>query len=101
MDGSAPTHLDGSGVRIINVDSTEYLTVAITSDRDVTADPVSISFDYGATWHLAAHATGGVRLLVGPSGDVTLTPGVYDVRVRISDSTEIPVLSAGSLRVSP
>ncbi|MCC6629955.1 MAG: hypothetical protein IT340_21470 [Chloroflexi bacterium] len=39
------------------------------------------------------------RCLVGPGGAVTLTAGVYDVWVEVTDSPETPVLRAGNVEV--
>ena len=86
-------------MRSIRADSTEWLTVTLTADHDITGDDVEMSLDGGATWHTAEHVTGGVRLLVGPGAALPLTTGVRTVYVRIHDMPEIPVLSAGALTV--
>lgn len=40
------------------------------------------------------------RILVGPSGDVTLADGKYKVWLRISDNPEIPVRRVGVLTIT-
>lgn len=39
------------------------------------------------------------RCLVGPSGTTTLTAGVWDTYVRVTDNPEIPVLAVGQIRI--
>lgn len=39
------------------------------------------------------------RCLVGPAGTVTLTAGIYDVWVRVTDSPEIPAIRSGNVEV--
>ena len=55
-------------------------------------------------WKIASWETVDVddffaRMLVGPGGVITLTPGDYDILVKIDATPEIPVLRAGLLRV--
>lgn len=85
--------------RAIRVDSTEYVKVTLTADHDITADTIEISLDGGGTWHSAEHVTGGVRILVGPAASLPLAAGMRAVLLRIYDSPEVPVISAGSLVV--
>lgn len=87
-------------MRVIRADSTEYLVVKIDASHDVTADPTALSVDNGATWYPAEHTAGGVRLLVGPYGAVSLVKGVTTVYVRIQDGAEIPIFPAGRLNVT-
>ena len=87
-------------MRAIRGDSTEYLKINLTSPDDITTDLVEVSLDSGVTWHAAEHVTGGVRILIGPAGVASLPAGRWDVRVRITDSPEIPVISAGTLAVT-
>ncbi len=75
-------------------------------DTDPTGDTVAMAFPTVGTapasndWNSAAWNTDATttpptyfaRCLVGPAGTVTLTAGVYDVWVRLTDDPEVPVL---------
>lgn len=65
----------------------------------VTVDPsvwVTASWETDAT---ASPTRYYARCLVGPSGAITLTDGLYDCWVRVTDSPEIPVMKAGQVEV--
>jgi len=75
-----------------------------------TSDVVQFAFvqgpAYPATWFTGSWQTtvqGNylAQCLIGPSGGVTvLTPATYYVWVQITDNPEVPVLTAGSLRIT-
>lgn len=79
--------------------STVYLHWPLTSDSDLSLDTISVSFDRGATWHVAEHEPGGIRVLIGPGG-VAQPVGLVRPQVKIGDSPEVPVLDGGSFYVS-
>lgn len=58
-----------------------------------TAEVLSVT-QVGSTWRAAC------RTLIGPDGDVTLTPGGYVVWLRVTDISEIPVVAFDKIRVS-
>jgi hypothetical protein len=106
-------------VLVISALSLEYVhcSIAATSggvDIDPTGDGVALAFvPQGTTPGPTDFHTGSwvqdpstvptthfARALVGPIGGVvTLTPGLFDVYVKISDNPEAPVKKAGPLRV--
>lgn len=69
-----------------------------------TTDTVQIAFPpvgtapqtwINAAWEIDSSASSPVylaRCTVGPGGAVTLTPGPYDIYVKVTDSPEIPVV---------
>jgi len=78
------------------------------------SDPVSFAFMPQATqvpgnsdWVIGSWDTNAAsvlypysaKCLIGPSGTITLGIGTYYVYLRITDSSEIPVLIAGSLQI--
>lgn len=83
--------------------SVEYLFADVTADRTLDSQPVGIAIDTStdgavfadATWIGEAGLTRTCRLLL----DGTLNVGKYGVWVKITDSPEIPIIKAGSLRV--
>lgn len=83
-------------------DSVEYLTLSVTADHDITADPVQVSFDNGTTWVALEHVTGDAwRILVGPGHPVSFNPGDQPkVVVRVSDTPEDPTIDAGRLYIT-
>lgn len=80
----------------------EYLTVLVTSDVDLTDQPVEISLDrqnwYTASWIGIAGPQRRAQVLMG--GD-NPWPGarVWPVYVRFTDTPEIPLLHAGDIKV--
>lgn len=82
--------------------STEYLKVELTADVTLNAQQVDFSLDGGETW-LTAEGVGSAAttrtyrhlLLPGeqPAGSS------FEVLVRITDTPEIPIISAGSLTI--
>jgi hypothetical protein len=107
-------------MRIFSQLSTEFTRIAISAtasgvDVDPTADLVEMAFVPQGTVPAAGDWKTGsweqdvsttptthlARVLVGPGtgGVVTLTPGLFDAYVRIHDSTELPVIKAGPVRV--
>jgi hypothetical protein len=78
-----------------------------------TADTVTMAFMSGSAtptsgdWKTASWDTDPTtspptyraRCLVGPAGTVTLTPGLWNVWVKVVDSPEVPVLHGGPLKV--
>ena len=101
-------------MRAIRGGSTEYLRITIVADVDISDDATVASFDGGITWHALDHVgaaqpvQGSVgityrletRLLVGPSGRLTLPAGTVPVLVRVTDSPEVPEVNAGTLVVT-
>lgn len=99
--------------------SKEYVRVRVQLkvngiDTNPTSDAVSMAFMSGTTapstgdfktgsWETDATtspATYWARCLVGPGGGViTLTAGLYNVWLQITDSPEVPVRKCGLLRV--
>jgi len=95
--------------------STEYVRVAIDAGVDPTADNVQMAFPLtgvapvsgdwkSATWETDSStdpATYYARCLVGPGvgGVVSLTAGLYDVFVKVSDNPETVVRNTGALAV--
>jgi hypothetical protein len=63
--------------------------------------PVDDTSWYNGSWetHGSAHPKYFALCLVGPSGTVTLSPGSYEIWVKITDNPEIPVEYAGILEV--
>jgi len=105
-------------VREISSASLEYVRARVEAIQsgsflDPTADSVAMAFIAGsatpvsgdwktASWDTDATttpATYRAQCLVGPAGTVTLTPGVYAVWVKITDSPEIPVKRAGQIKI--
>jgi hypothetical protein len=65
---------------------------------DVTGDPVAWAFlpngttlDDTATWHAGDWEGTSARILIGPAGTITLTPGYWDVYTQITDNPETPI----------
>jgi hypothetical protein len=88
----------------------EYLDVTVTADVNLTG-VVELSFDQGTTWTAAAWlgtaaTTRTARLLLDTTATTGTPPvplwpeGNYPVWVRLTDAPEIPIVSAGSLRVT-
>jgi hypothetical protein len=84
----------------LRVDSTEYVAVDVYTSVDISGSTAEMSFNRGSTWYPAIVDGSQVKVLVGPSGDVTLTRGSYRLLVRIHDLPEVPVLEAGSLSIT-
>ncbi len=94
-----------------------HCSVAATSggvDIDPTGDVVALAFvPQGATPAPGDFITGSwiqdlttvptthfARALVGPPpGMITLSPGLVDIYVRVSDNPEVPVLKSGPMRI--
>jgi len=98
----------------ILANSTEFIYVQIvatlpesTQLSDPTSSVVSIAVPplgtppvtfYSASW-LSSAFIPTIQFLVGPLGNVSLSPGDYDVYARITDSPQIPVLHCSHFRV--
>lgn len=94
--------------------STEYVKVPVSikvngAVVNPTSYVVKMAFKTSgepieADWKTASWETAGttyyVRCLVGPSGDVTLADGSYDIWLRITGAPEIPVRTIGRLIVT-
>lgn len=90
----------------------EYVHVGVTLTDDGGGLPGTITADMAfpvagqlPQFFFACQVVGrgakyDVKTLVGPSGQVALPAGTYDVWVRIDDSTELAVRKAGSLLIS-
>lgn len=83
--------------------SKEYILISVTADVVVTDDPVAWAFtDPGvdpSAWTAGDWAGSRARILVGPGGSVTLTKGLRDVWLKVTDSPEIPVRKVGQISV--
>lgn len=95
--------------------STEYVRVAVEVTKDgllynPTLDSVQMAFTasgiapVSGDWKVGSWEVAGTtywaRCLVGPSGAVSLSAGIYDVWVKIMDAPEIPVRKAGSVTIT-
>jgi hypothetical protein len=81
--------------------SVEYLDVSVTADVNLTGT-VQFSLDRGATWDAAtwqgsAATTRTARLLLDTS---ELDQSGYPVWVKLSDTPETPIVSAGTIAVT-
>lgn len=102
-----------------NVLSREYVLVKVSSKQsgswvNITSDTVQMAFPVrgvapvagdlkAASWETDTSTdpdTYYARCEVGPGGTVTLSEGVYDIYVKITDSPEIPYLYGGTLRIT-
>lgn len=95
--------------------SREYLPVQIVAEKNgntynPTGDTVQIAVPVknvepvSGDWINGGWTTEGTnyfaRVVIGPGGDKVLTPGTYDVYVKITDSPEVPVIVAGKLIIT-
>lgn len=104
---------------ILSAISLEYVQVPVlanlgTGPYNPTGDAVQMAFVHpratpGFSDWLAAvwktDTTGTLPkyyscCLVGPGGTITLTPGQYDVWVKITDSPEVPAIFAGQVQIT-
>jgi hypothetical protein len=84
-------------------------------DYNPTNDPVEFAFTaeggptdettwYDGSWEIkdstSAHPKYFAKCLVGPSGEVELSTGSYEIWVKITDNPEIPIEYAGIIEVS-
>jgi hypothetical protein len=89
--------------------SVEYLKVPITGPTGVDLDELDVELAVvpdGQTpesgdWETGVWSDDGryAMALLG-TGDLALTPGTYDVYVRITSTPEIPVLLSGSIHIT-
>lgn len=83
--------------------SKEYLKISVAADVTVTDDPVAWAFTDPAadptSWTAGDWSGNEARILVGPGGSVTLTKGVHDVWLKVTDSPEIPVRRVAQIQV--
>jgi hypothetical protein len=98
----------------MRADTLEYATATITADHDITGKVIEVSLPVTAnppvTWvaadvvEVTAEAGGRYkakyRVLIGPAGQFTLTPQVYDWTVRLTDDPEIPVRKVDQLTIT-
>lgn len=94
------THRDDP--RVIVAGTVDYLDIPITSDTQLTNQPVAISLDGQNTWHAATWSgdpgtTRTASLLLDETN--TPQPGRVDVLVRIDFGTTKPIEFAGQLIV--
>jgi hypothetical protein len=98
---------------IMHHTSKEYLRVGVTAPTGVVLSAQAVAFSivgYGsdpdsyaaAQWDptQAADNTRDAVLLIGQGTSLALVEGDYEVWVRVTDNPEIPVRSAGLLRVT-
>lgn len=86
--------------------SKEYITIPVTADVNVLDDTVAWAFtdpDVDPTSWTSGDWVAGTppkaRILVGPGGSVTLTKGLRDVWLKVTDSPEIPVRRVAQIQV--
>jgi hypothetical protein len=91
--------------------SVEYVHVPVTSDVQLDTQAVQIVF-LGATasptdattwndaeWEGSAGTTRSARILIGTGSDVgELAAGTWSVWVKVTDTPEVPVRSAGTIQ---
>lgn len=89
--------------RTIMRGSTEYLTVSVTADITLDAQPVAFSFDrtiwLPAEWVGTAGTTRSARLLVSDTNlpaPPTTSTAVY---VKVTDNPEVPIVQAGGINL--
>lgn len=98
----------------MRADTLEYATATITADHDITGKTIEVSLPAAgnapSTW-VAADVVdvtpvagdryiAKYRILIGPAGQITLTPGSYDWTVRLTDTPEIPVRKVDVLTIT-
>jgi hypothetical protein len=84
------------------VGTVEYLKAVVTCDFTLDAQPVAIRLDSGA-WQPATWvgAAGLVRTAEALVDFASVTPGRHTVYVKVTDTPEVPILSAGPIHVGP
>lgn len=95
----------------IYAQSVEYVRIPVTA-VDGTGTALNLSADVVqvaatrtsaspavADWRPAAWDNGQARILVG-GPDFVLTPGDWNLFVRVTDNPELPVLRAGTLTIT-
>jgi hypothetical protein len=94
-------------VLVIPSISKEYLSVPVagtnldgTEPVELAVIPVSTEEPADDDWHTAAWVSGEARVLIGPGTALDLANGTYRVWVRLTASPEIPVIRAGSLKIT-
>lgn len=84
--------------RTIYKGSVEYLSVTVTADVTLDAQPVAISFDrttwVACTWQGTAGLTRTASVL---ANDANLPATNSPVFVKVTDSPEVPIVNAGTL----
>ena len=80
------------------ISSVEYLRIRVSSSHDITDRPVSIKVGT-RDWEAAEYVEDEDvwRILLSPSESPALALGNHRILVRIDDTTEQPVLVAGSI----
>lgn len=88
--------------RVIYRGTTEYLDVDVTSDVELAAQVVQVAFDRGtwltAAWIGAAGTTRTCRVLLN-AGNIPADRTDSTVFVKVTDTPEIPVFSAGPIKI--
>lgn len=97
----------------MRADTLEYATATITADHDLTGKAIHVSLPSTgvapSAWIAAevvlvepvgSMSRAKYRILVGPAGDITLTPGDYDWTVRLTDDPEVPVRKVDKLTIT-
>jgi hypothetical protein len=89
--------------------SKQYIQVPIAPPSgDPTSDAVSMAFSaidtepitfYSGNW-VTKNGLFYARTLVGPGSAAVLSPGYYEVYVKITDNPEVPVILSGLLEVT-
>lgn len=97
----------------MRADTLEYATAKITADHDITGKTIEVSLpatgNAPSTWvaadvvdvsPISGKWTATYRVLIGPAGDFTLTPGIYDWTLRLTDTPEVPVRKVDQLTIT-
>jgi hypothetical protein len=94
--------MEGTDVSVlIPQSSTEYVKTPVTCSVTLDTQTVEISIDSKATW-LPAVWTGspGTQRTARTADPVVFsTIGLHHVYVRVTDAPEVPVMSAGTIKV--
>lgn len=87
-----PVSFQVAGAPVSPIADVVALAFPVAGVNPIAGDWVTGSWESGGPPYVA-------RVLVGTGGKV-LTPGNYDVWVRVTDSPEVPAMKAGFLKVT-
>ncbi len=82
--------------------TSEYVSVTVTSDVSLSAQPVTVSLDRGATWLPATwQGSAGTTRTARTTSPVTFaSTGLKTVLVKVTDTPEVPIIEAGRISVN-
>jgi hypothetical protein len=93
--------------QLINVQSADgynpsgdIVQFAFTASTYPETSPTSLNWNSGS-WVVFPGPKYWAQCLVGPNGGVTLTQGLWQVWVKVTDNPEIPVLQDVFLNITP